>query len=90
MYAYKAYGDTTLIPLAQAAWESTAPWAITGADGIEGQVPGKVFTIASACNGCEFLNTNRFNFSGNNSGFFLASLVGGVFQVSFPSCFSVV
>ncbi|KAG6902493.1 hypothetical protein C0995_016070 [Termitomyces sp. Mi166 len=53
LYAYRVYGDTTLLANAEATWNNITPFALTAASASAGRIPGKSFTIEPRCDGSE-------------------------------------
>ncbi|KAF9564880.1 hypothetical protein CPC08DRAFT_218746 [Agrocybe pediades] len=50
-YAYKAYGDTTLLANAVATWNAVTPYVVTASQAQSGKTPVKSFAIAGSCDG---------------------------------------
>ncbi|KAG6846667.1 hypothetical protein H0H93_012549, partial [Arthromyces matolae] len=49
IYAYEAYGNSTLLDHAVATWEHVTPFVLTPSEAKAGKIPGKSFTVESTC-----------------------------------------
>lgn len=51
IYAFRAYGDASLLNLAINTWNAATQFVITSSDASAGSIPTKNFAIPSSCNG---------------------------------------